>query len=219
MSEDMAAYVGEVMSAVAFRGGRGGVHSIREKDVLTCEGWTTVRFPYRRTKDERLDVFAAFGVRRNMTPGASETVSRLGVGLGSFGEAREVLAMLACGRVSESKVRDETLAVGEDALAEQRSPGKDVRDYTDAQLRTPEDARRVPRTLAVMADGTNPPCTKSDTQGVRGKDGGDAKSRQLRVVSACEKEVSPLILRRSCRRLSPVLTSSVRGSAPHSLFH
>ena len=37
-----------------------------------------------------------------------------------------------------------------------------------------------------MADGTNPPCTKADTQGVRGKDGGDAKSRQLRVVSACE---------------------------------
>lgn len=75
----MTAYVGEIMSAIAFRGGRGGVHSIREKNVLTCEGWTTVRFPYRRAKDEKLDVFAAFGVRRNMTPGASETVSRLGV--------------------------------------------------------------------------------------------------------------------------------------------
>lgn len=185
-SEDMAAYVGEVMSSIAFRGGRGGVHSIREKDILSCEGWTTVRFPYRRTKGEKLDVFAAFGVRRNMTPGASETVSRLGVGLGSFGETSEVLAMLACGRVSESKIRSETLAVGEDALAGQRNPGKDVRDYTDAQLHTPEDAKRVPRTLAVMADGTNPPCTKADTQGVRGKDGGDAKSRQLRVVSACE---------------------------------
>ena len=71
----MAAYVGEVMSAVAFRGGRDGVHSVREKDVLTCEGWTTVRFPYRRAKDEKLDVFAAFGVRRNMTPGASRARS------------------------------------------------------------------------------------------------------------------------------------------------
>ena len=107
--------------------------------------------------------------------------------------------------------------IGEDALAEQRDPGKDVRDYTDAQLRTPEDARRVPRTLAMMADGTNPPCTKADTQGIRGKDGGDAKSRQLRVVSACEKGVSPLILRRSCRRLSPDRTSSIHGSTLRSL--
>ena len=37
-----------------------------------------------------------------------------------------------------------------------------------------------------MADGTNPPCTKADTAGVRGKNSAQAKSRQLRVTSACE---------------------------------
>ena len=37
-----------------------------------------------------------------------------------------------------------------------------------------------------MADGTNPPCTKADTAGARGKDSAQAKSRQLRVTSACE---------------------------------
>jgi hypothetical protein len=37
-----------------------------------------------------------------------------------------------------------------------------------------------------MADGTNPPCTKADTSGIKGKNSAQAKSRQLRVTSACE---------------------------------
>ena len=62
----------------------------------------------------------------------------------------------------------------------------DVRQYSGARLRAPQGSRRVPRTLVVMSDGTNPPCTKADTAGVRGKNSEQAKSRQLRVVSACE---------------------------------
>jgi hypothetical protein len=63
---------------------------------------------------------------------------------------------------------------------------KDVRQYSDAKLRTPDGARRVLRTLVVMADGTNPPCTTADTAGVMGKNSAQAKSRQLRVTCACE---------------------------------
>ena len=47
-----------------------------------------------------------------MTPCASETVSRLAAQLGSFKEARDALALLGCGRMSVSKVRDETLVTG-----------------------------------------------------------------------------------------------------------
>ena len=93
-----------------------------------------------------------------MTPCASETVTRLAVTLGSFKEAKDTIGLLGCGSVSESKVRDETLRVGKDRLEEQRDPAMDVRRYSEAQLKVPENGRRVPRTLVAMADGTNAPC-------------------------------------------------------------
>ena len=37
-----------------------------------------------------------------------------------------------------------------------------------------------------MADGTNAPCVKKDTKGVRGKNGDEAHSRQLRVMNFFE---------------------------------
>ena len=186
VSQDMADYMGEVMSSIAFRSKTPGVHSIRTKQVFTHFGWCEVRHPYRVGNPEASDVFKTFGVERKMTPFASSVATRLAVTLGSFQEAKDTLALLGCGDVSASKLRKETLCVGEAALSALRCPEKDVRQYTDAKLRTPDGARRVPRTLVMMSDGTNPPCTKSDTAGVRGKDSVQAKSRQLRVTSACE---------------------------------
>jgi len=186
VSKDMAAYMGEAMSSVSFRSRAPGVHSVRTKQVLTRFGWCDVRHPYRVASPEACDVFRAFGVERKMTPFASSVATRLAVTLGSFREASDTLALLGCGRVSASKLRDETLRVGEAALAASRSPERDVRQYSGAKLQTPAGAHRVPRTLVVMSDGTNPPCTKADTAGVNGKNSEQAKSRQLRVVSACE---------------------------------
>ena len=62
----------------------------------------------------------------------------------------------------------------------------DITTSVRGTLRAPEGAHRVPRTLVVMSDGTNPPCTKADTAGVKGRNTEQAKSRQLRVTSACE---------------------------------
>jgi len=103
--------------------------------------------------------------------------------VGSFKEATDTIALLGCGTVSESKISDEALHVGKDCLDAQRNPGKDVRSYTEAQQRIPENGRHVLRTLVAMADGTNAPCTKADTKGIPGKNGGEAGSRQLRVMS------------------------------------
>ena len=186
VSKDMAAYMGEVMSSVSFRGRAPGVHSVRTRQVLTRFGWTDVRYPYRVGSPEASDVFRAFGVVRKMTPAASAAVSRLAVTLGSFAEASGTLALLGCGSVSASKVRSEALAVGKDCLDAQREPEADVRRYADAQAKVPEGGRSVPRTLAAMADGTNVPCTKADTKGVAGRNGGEAGSRQLRVMSFSE---------------------------------
>ena len=184
--KDLAGFMAMVMSCISFRSRAPGANGVRTKQVLSRFGWCEVRFPYRVGSPEASDVFKAFGIERKMTRFASEAVTRLAVTLGSFKEARDTLRLLGCGDVSESKIRKEALCVGEACLAASRKPEKDVRTYTDAQTRTPEGAHSVPRTLALFADGTNPPCTKADTDGVKGKDGERAKSRQLRVVAACE---------------------------------
>ena len=178
--------MGEVMSSVSFRSNAQGANGIRTKQVFTRFGWCEVRHPYRVGSPGESDVFKAFGVVQKMTPSASKVATTLAVTQGSFREAKDTLALLGCGNVSASKLRKETLRVGEARLAALRKPARDVRQYSDAELRTPDGARRVPRTLVVMADGTNPPCTKADTAGVRGKNSAQAKSRQLRVTCACE---------------------------------
>lgn len=187
-SRDMAAYMGEAMSSVALGPKAPGVHSIRTKQVPTRFGWCGVRRPYRVGDPEGRDALRASGVERKMTPSASSVATRLAVTLGSFREAAGTLALVGCGRVSPSKLRKETLCAGEAALAASRSPERDVRRYPGATLRAPEGARSVPRTLVVMSDGTNPPCARADTAGTRGRNTEQAKSRQLRVTSACEYE-------------------------------
>ena len=186
VSKDMALYMGEVMSSVSFRSREPGVNSVRTKQACTRFGWCDVRYPYRIGSPEGPDVFKTFGVERKMTQAASSIATRIAVTSGSFKEAVDTLALLGCGKISASKLRKETLRAGEVALAESRNPGMDVRTYSIAQLRTPDGAHRVPRTLVMMADGTNPPCTKADTSGIKGKHSVQAKSRQLRVTSVCE---------------------------------
>lgn len=190
VTSDMADFMGEVVSAIAARGGRRGVHSMRPKQFFGAFGWSEATLPYRRGGDERPDVFRAFGIKEKMTPFAADEAARLGVGLGSFDEAHRMMDMLSFRQLSESKIREVTLAAGEAALQEQEKPARDVRTYTPAQKKAPEGSKEVPRTLVGMADGTNPPSVAADTKGVKGKNGGEAGSRQLRVMSFCEYEAT-----------------------------
>jgi hypothetical protein len=186
VSKDMSTYMGEVISSISFRANTPGVNGTRTKHVFTRFGWCEVRHPYRVGNPEESDVFKAFGIERKMTQSALKVATMLSVTQGSFKEAKETLATLGCGNLSISKLRRETLHVGEEVLSGLRTPKKDIRQYSDTKLRTPEGSHRVPRTLVMMADGTNPPCTKADTSGIKGKNSAQAKSRQLRVTSACE---------------------------------
>ena len=94
VSKDMAAYVGEVMSAVSFRSNAPGANGIRTKQVFSRFGWCDVRHPYRVGSPGGSDVFKAFGVERKMTPSASKAATRLAVTQGSFREAKDTLALL-----------------------------------------------------------------------------------------------------------------------------
>ena len=184
----MAEYAGEVVSAVERHRAGPGVHSWREGDLLTCMGWARAEYPYYREPARRKGRWAEFGVERKMTPAAAETATRLAVTLGSFQEARDTLARLGLGRMSESKLRAETLLLGKAALEAQKKPAWDRRTYTGKQRKVPNGGRRVPRTLVILLDGTGVPATHADTKGRKGRNGGEAGTRQLRVVVIFEYE-------------------------------
>ena len=186
VSKDMAVHFGIVMSTIAKRGGRHKVHSERQKNVFNAFGWSKVNYLYRREKDDARDVFKAFGIEKSMTPYAASEVARLGVSLGSFKETHDTMLELKCGNLSTSEIRNVTLDAGEAALKEQENPAKDIRKYSEAKMKTPEGARAVSRTLVGMGDGTNAPCVKADTKGVKGKNSDEAGPRQLRALSFCE---------------------------------
>ena len=75
----MAAYVGEVMSSIAFRSKAPGANGIRTKQAFSRFGWCEVRHPYRVGSPEESDVFKAFGVEQKMTPSASKVATMFAV--------------------------------------------------------------------------------------------------------------------------------------------
>lgn len=180
--------MGELVSAAERQRAGTGVHRWREGELFTCMGWTRAQYPYYRDKARRGKRWEAFGVERKMTRAASETVARLSATLGSFKEGRDTLSWLGLGELSVTKARAETLACGEEVRKALENPEWDVRDYAAWQLKLPEGARRVPRTLLLLLDGTCVPATGADTLGRKGRNGGEAGSRQLRIVAMCEYE-------------------------------
>ena len=188
MLGDAAEYAGEVVSAAERQRAGKGVHSWREGDLFTCMGWTRAQYPHYRDKEKRGARWATFGVERKMTPAASETVSRLAATLGSFKEGRDTLSWLGLGELSASKMRSETLVLGKAALEAQKKPAWDRRTYAEKQRKVPEGGRKVGRTLVILVDGTGVPATHADTKGRKGRNGGEAGTRQLRIVVLFEYE-------------------------------
>ena len=97
----MAAYAGEVVSAVERHQAGPGVPRWRKGDLFTSMGWTRAEYPYYRDPEQRQGHWAAFGVERKMTPAALDAATRLAATLGSFQEARDTLARLGLGEISE----------------------------------------------------------------------------------------------------------------------
>jgi len=50
-------------------------------------------------------------------------------------------------------------------------------------FRHPEGSRSVPLTMSVSSDGSGAPCTDEDTKESKGKDGGDADTREVKVLT------------------------------------
>ncbi len=154
-----------------------GAHGYRVRQILTALGWVSVRYAYVRKAQTAF--LGALGIAARTTTVARERVVRCAALCGSFVEGRDMLKRLTGMHVSVSKLRALALEYGECCLRMQQAAAPDVRSYPE---RMPKNAQTATaHTLFCMLDGTCAPCTKTDTEGIRGKNG-EAGTRQIRVA-------------------------------------
>lgn len=155
-----------------------GAHGYRIRQILTCFGWSPVRYAYikRASTSALLDALCA---TTRCTTAARDWSVRCAVLCGSFAEGQTMLNRLTSMNVSISKFREMALVYGEQCLLTQNKANQDVRSYKD--LAPTNGKTKTERTLFCMLDGTGAPCTKKDTAGVKGKHG-EAGTRQIRVM-------------------------------------
>ena len=158
----------------------------RQVSVESCAGRVSFRCPYAPGAG-----FAEAALRRlgcekgevRATPEARRVVAEASAQMDSFQEAGEFLkenigidlsvsSIIKVTRKAAEKTRKAWL---DDSLA---ASGKVL-----ARGRLPEDARHVGPTMVVEVDGTCAPCTHADTEGVKGKGGEEAGSREIKVVA------------------------------------
>jgi hypothetical protein len=179
-------------SAWAERDKQPGTVCHRTVGIVTCAGRVAVRYPYAPGKGvgkALVEKLAARGRQEGdavrpgprTTPAARRAVAEAGVRLGSYAEARECLARGHAIELSESSIR---AVVGETAE-------KTLRAWTEGTLqvarlvlpnaRLPKGAREVGPTLALFTDGIGAPCVRADTEGVAGRDGEEASTREIKL--------------------------------------
>jgi hypothetical protein len=190
---DARDYLGAVISGLVPQG-RKGRRGLRKRHFLSCMGSVSFVFQYVPKGSQVADTFKALGWERMVSASAKRHITRAGALSGSFAEARDTLIDLASADVSATRVRSITLEVGKGTLAAQENGT--LQDIGGS--RTPPTQRRrrkrgkdgspvivgtyVGETMVISADGTGAPCTHADTDGVDGKDGEEAGTRELKVA-------------------------------------
>lgn len=180
--KDLLAFLGKLFTLFGKRLVE-GCHSVRTVQILTALGWMEVSECYVPKQPSVLR--HALGIREKATAAARDAVECCGALCGSFREAADTLLRLTGIPVSVSKLRKMTLAFGEACAEQQKEPPADNRQYAG---KPPNAVTKVKRTLFCMADGGSANCCKADTEGIRGKDGGPAGTRQIRVAVLGEYE-------------------------------
>jgi hypothetical protein len=117
------------------------------------------------------------GCKGRATQSARKVISRCGATLGSIPEASQTIKELLRFTISPSTVRKLTLLEGK--ILSEMAPSKSP--MFDREAVIPEKCTPVQKTTVVSADGTCVPCSKADTLGIQGRDGIQAKSRELKL--------------------------------------
>jgi len=175
-----------MVSSVAESSKTQGTLTHRTANVLTCGGRITFRFPYAPKAGVLAATLGKLGCEAGevrATPEARRIVAESSAQLDSFQDAQTFLkenlrldvsvsTMTAITRKAAEKTHRAWM---EDTLVE------DVRIRSARKF--PEGSRYVGETMAVLVDGTGAPCTHADTDGVKGKDGEEAGTREIKVVA------------------------------------
>ncbi len=187
--QDAKAYLGDVVSWL-MPSGVEGRRGIRSRNLLSCLGNVAVKFQYVPKGRQVADTLSALGWNTMVTSSAKRHIARTAALAGSFAEASDTLADLACVDVPTTRVRKITLAVGKKTFDAQENG----RLCDNVSVRTPPTSRRtrdkdgssigifVGETIVIKVDGTGTPCTHTDTEGVRGKEKEQAGTRELKVA-------------------------------------
>lgn len=153
-----------------------GSRGIRACEVISVAGPVSV---YRKYIPGcgRAESPGFSGCKRRATRGARKMVSKCGATLGSMAEASQTIGELLHFTLSPSKVRKLTLSEGE-RLSE-TAPSRS--EAFDRAAVIPGKCTSVEETMLVSMDGTCAPCSHADTSGIPGRDGKQAKGRELKV--------------------------------------
>ena len=184
--EDARAQISAMASAVAESCKAEGTVSHRVASLLTCAGRVDFRYPYApkagvcRLALEKLGCAAG---ETRATPEARRMVAEASAQLDSFQEAQTFLkenvgmvASVTSMKAMTRKAAEKTRKAWIDGFL---VPCTEVRP----SKKTPKGSRYVGPTMLVETDGTGAPCTHADTDGVRGKDGEEAGTREIKVVA------------------------------------
>lgn len=150
-----------------------GSRGIRFETVLTLFGKVRVARRYVPGDGERPGFAGRAGRCTRACEGA---VAEEGCERGSFRRA-EAVARARGIDISASKIREVTLRCGREACG---SPAPERIDLTP-KLACGGERRRTAPTMVLSADGTCAPCAAADLDGVKGRDGGAAKGRNIDV--------------------------------------
>jgi len=190
---DLLETLGAAWSAWAEGEKEPGTVCHRTVSVATCAGRVDVRYPYAPGKGVGKRVVGKLAGDSapscpRATPAARRAAAEAGVRLDSYAEARE---MLESGRglaMSATGIRAVVKAAAAKTKEAWLAGTLEVARPVVPRAKPPKGARHVGRTLGVFADGTGAPCVRSDTEGVAGKDGGEAGTREIKVGAVAEWE-------------------------------
>ena len=210
---DAKAQIGAMASSVAESCKAAGTVCHRPARIFTVAGWTPFTYPYapkagvsslalaklgavagevRATPAARLAVTEFAALFDSVGESASMLGSRCGMGI----SAASILKILRRAGERTRALWDGDIAqtFAERAVAALKARDEDAKaafeiakglrkDDGRRHLRHPEGSRAVPLTMAASSDGSGAPCTEADTGGSKGRDGGDADTREVKVLT------------------------------------
>lgn len=211
--EDARDLISAMASSVAESCKASGTVCHRDASIFTTAGWTPFRYPYAPGADVSslaLGKLGAVAGEVRATPAARLAATEFAALFDSIGESASMLESRCGMRISASSILKMLRRAGERtralwdgdlaqtfatrAVAALKARDEDAKAAFDIarglrkddggrHRRHPEGSRGVPLTMSVSSDGTGAPCTEADTRGSKGRDGGDADTREVKVLT------------------------------------